>query len=397
MFLIKNGKIYTMAGNVYENGYILVDGGKIARVGEEKDCPDEKDFDCKCSMVIDAGGKYVLPGFIDAHCHVGMWEDSTGFEGADGNESTDPVTPQLRAIDGIYHLDRTFVEARENGVTTVVTGPGSANVIGGQFAALKTYGKSVDDMIIKEPVAIKAAFGENPKRTYGGNKKMPLTRMATAALLRENLKKALEYKKTMESDNKESEGKEKTKFDMKMDALLKVLNKEVPLKAHAHRADDILTAIRIAKEFDINITIEHCTEGKYVKDILIKEGIPAIIGPFLTDRSKVELKNLSVKTPGILSKAGIKVAIMTDHPVIPVQNLWLCAAMAVREGMEEEEALKAITINAAEITGIADRVGSLEPGKDADIVIFNGHPFDIKTRVVTTIINGEVIYKEVEN
>ncbi|NSW91223.1 MAG: amidohydrolase [Firmicutes bacterium] len=396
MLLIKNGKIYTMAGSVYEKGYIMVDNGKIVRVGEGESHLNESSFNRETDKVIDAEGKYVLPGFIDAHCHVGMWEDSTGFEGADGNESTDPITPQLRAIDGVYHLDRSFVEARENGVTTVVTGPGSANVIGGQFAALKTYGRRVEDMIIKEPVAVKIAFGENPKRVYGSNKKMPTTRMATAALLRENLKKALEYKKSMEEDKKESENKEKTKFDMKMDTLVKVLNKEIPLKAHAHRADDILTAIRIAKEFDVNITIEHCTEGQLVKDILIEEGIPAIVGPFLTDRSKVELKNLSVKTPGVLSKAGIKVAIMTDHPVIPVQNLWLCAAMAVREGMEEEEALKAITINAAQITGIDNRVGSLEAGKDADIVIFDGHPFDIKSRAVTTIINGEVVYEEVK-
>lgn len=423
MLLIKNGKTYTMSamtttmGNVYENGYILIENGKIIEVGQGNKYKDRLGIEDKISKIIDAKGGYILPGFIDAHCHVGMWEDSTGFEGADGNECTDPVTPQLRAIDGIYHLDRSFKEARENGVTTVVTGPGSANVIGGQFVALKTYGKRIEDMIIKEPIAIKVAFGENPKRVYSGIKKMPTTRMATAALLRENLKKAQEYMKSIQDkemphknrnedrDRDENENKygdedkyenrnrvkDDVKFDMKMDVLAKVLKKEIPLKAHAHRADDILTAIRIAKEFDVNLTIEHCTEGDLVKEVLLEEGISAIVGPFLTDRSKVELKNLSVKTPGILSKAGVKVAIMTDHPVIPCKNLWLCAAMAVREGMDEYEAMKAITINAAQIAGIDKWVGSLEVGKDADIAIFNGHPFDIKSKAVVTIINGEIV------
>jgi len=428
MLLIKNGKIFTMSETNYENGYIIIDNGKIIEVGEGDNYLKSKHYiehinnnnnsnennsneNINYSNIIDAEGKYVLPGFIDAHCHVGMWEDSIGFEGADGNEATDPVTPQLRAIDGVYHMDRSFVEARENGVTTVVTGPGSANVIGGQFAALKTFGKRVEDMIVKEPVAVKVAFGENPKSVYNEKKQMPTTRMATAAILRENLRKAQDYKKSMEESinqekakemssdsnnsndkSKDAENNNKVKYDMKMDVLVKVLNKEIPLKAHAHRADDILTAIRIAKEFDVNVTIEHCTEGHLISEILLEEGVPAIVGPFLTDRSKVELRNLSVKTAGILSKAGIKVAIMTDHPVIPIQNLWLCAAMAVREGMKEEEALKAITINAAQITGIDARVGSLESGKDADIVIYNGHPFDIKTKVMYTIINGEVVY-----
>ncbi|HOJ09468.1 MAG TPA: amidohydrolase family protein [Clostridiales bacterium] len=428
MLLIKNGKILTMSGINYENGYIIIENGKIVEVGKDAGYLESKYFnndnrgnngsncgksgstDDGSDSVIDASGKYVLPGFIDAHCHVGMWEDSVGFEGSDGNEATDPVTPQLRAIDGVYYMDRSFVEAREGGVTTVVTGPGSANVFGGQFAALKTYGKRVEDMIVKEPIAVKIAFGENPKSVYKDRNQMPTTRMATAAILRENLKKAVEYKEALEEEKKnektkaadkdtdtdkdvdKNKGKDKIKFDMKMDILVKVLNKEIPLKAHAHRADDILTAIRIAKEFDVNITIDHCTEGHLIKDILREEGISAIVGPFLTDRSKIELRNLSVKTPGILSRTGVKVAIMTDHPVIPIQNLWLCAAMAVREGMDEEEALKAITINAAQITGIDSRVGSIEAGKDADIVIFDGHPFDIKSRVDFTIINGEKVY-----
>jgi imidazolonepropionase-like amidohydrolase len=246
-------------------------------------------------------------------------------------------------------------------------------------------------------VAIKVAFGENPKVVYNERKMAPTTRMATAAILRESLLKALEYKEMLDEYNEDKEENDKPDYDIKMEALLGVLNKEIPIKAHAHRADDILTAIRIAKEFDLKMTIEHCTEGNLIADILSEEGIPAIVGPYLTDRSKIELRNLSLTTPGVLSKAGVKVAIMTDHPCMPVQYLVLAAAMAVREGMDEAEAMKAITINAAEITGIDDRVGSIEPGKDADIAIFDGHPFEIRSKVVNTIIDGKVVYERNKN
>lgn len=392
MLLIKNGKILTMAGINYDNGYILVQEGKIFKIGEmagldEQELHNESDID-----VIDANGKYVLPGLVDAHCHIGLWEDAVGFEGEDGNEMTDPVTPHLRAIDGIYHEDRAFSEARENGVTTVVTGPGSANVIGGQFAALKTYGRRIEEMILKEPIAMKVAFGENPKTVYNEKRQTPMTRMATAALLRENLMRAKEYKELLEEYESNKEDNDKPEYDMKMEALLPVLNGGIPLKAHAHRTDDILTAIRIAKEFNLGITIDHCTEGHLIKDILLEEGVPVIVGPLLTDRSKIELRNQSLKNPGILANAGLKVAIMTDHPCVPIQYLCLCAAMAVREGMKEEDALKAVTINAAEIIGISDRVGSLEAGKDADIALYDGYPLDLRSRVVTTIINGNVVY-----
>jgi imidazolonepropionase-like amidohydrolase len=395
MLLIKNAKILTMAGKNYDNGYILINEGKILEVGD--DCNSIAHDSVKDAEIIDAKGKYVLPGFIDAHCHIGLWEDSVGFEGDDGNEMTDPITPNLRAIDGVYYSDKAFSEARESGVTTVVTGPGSANVIGGQFAALKTYGRRIEEMILKEPVAMKVAFGENPKTVYNERKQAPMTRMATAALLRDTLIRANEYKEQLEEYYKEhdrdKENKDKPEYDGKLEALIKVLKKEIPLKAHAHRADDILTAIRIAKEFDLNLTIEHCTEGHLIKDILVEEGVTAIVGPMLTDRSKIELRNQSLKNPGELAKAGVKVAIMTDHPCVPVQYLVLCAAMAVREGMSSEDALKAITINAAEIVGIDDRVGSLETGKDADIIIFEGHPLELMSRVVTTIINGKVVYQ----
>lgn len=399
MLLIKNGIVLTMAGENYDNGYILVDKGKILKIGSDITQLDEiglkaNSIDMDDIETIDAEGGYVLPGFIDAHCHIGLWEDSVGFEGEDGNEMTDPITPQLRAIDGIYHADRSFIEARESGITTVVTGPGSANVIGGQFAAIKTFGNRIEDMILKEPVAMKVAFGENPKTVYYEKRQTPMTRMATAALLRESLIKAREYKKLLDDYFDDREKNDKPEFDMKLEALLRVLNRDIPLKAHAHRADDILTAIRIAKEFNLRLTIDHCTEGHLIKDILLSEGVPAIVGPTLMDRSKIELRNQSLKTPGVLSNAGIKVAIMTDHPCVPIQYLPLCAAIAVREGMDEYEALKAITINAAEISGISDRVGSLEVGKDADISIFRGHPLELKTKVASVIINGTVVLRK---
>lgn len=390
--IIINAKILTMAGQEYDNGYIVSRQGKIVKLGEYTGNLVELQALYENCEVIDAKGAFLIPGMIDAHCHIGLWEDSVGFEGDDGNEMTDPVTPQLRAIDGVYHSDRSFNEARENGITTVVTGPGSANVIGGQFAALKTYGRRIEEMILKEPVAMKVAFGENPKTVYHEKRQTPMTRMATAALLRESLLKAQEYKQMLDDYNKDSENNDKPDYDIKMEALMKVLNNEIPLKAHAHRADDILTAIRIAKEFNVRMTVEHCTEGYLITDLLLEDNICAIVGPLLTDRSKIELRNQSLKAPGLLSKAGIKVAIMTDHPCTPVQYLPLCAAMAVKEGMDETEALKAITINAAEITGIADRVGSLEPGKDADIVILDGHPLELKSHVLYTIINGKVVY-----
>jgi imidazolonepropionase-like amidohydrolase len=374
-----------MATQDFENGMILVHHGKIIAIGNEVTAPINAE-------VVDAKGKFVMPGMIDAHCHLGMWEDGMGFEGADGNEAVDPVTPELRAIDAINPMDICFSDALKAGITTVATGPGSANVIGGQFAVIKTYGNRIDDMIVNECLAMKVAFGENPKRVYHAQKKSPSTRMGTASILRDNLFKAKMYikkqHKALESSDKLPE------FDMKMEALAKVIKKEIPLKAHAHRADDILTALRIAKEFDIDITLDHCTEGHLIVDYL-KEGIQngIILGPALSNRSKVELQNLTFETPGILSKAGLKVAIMTDHPVIPLQYLPVCAGIAAREGMDENEALKAITINAAEILGIEDRVGSLEIGKDADIIMYSGHPFDLRSKVEFVMVNGNIVNK----
>lgn len=377
MLLIKNGTILTMAGEPVKGGQVLVNDGKIVSVGRDLQVPSN----CE---IFDARGGYVMPGIIDAHCHIGMWEDGLGFEGDDGNEITDPATPQLRAIDAINPMDRSFVEAYENGVTCVCTGPGSANVIGGQFATIKTRGKRIDNMVVQQTASMKVAFGENPKRCYDAKKQSPSTRMATAAILREYLLKTKNY---MENREKNSS------FDMKLESLIPVVKGELNVKAHAHRADDIFTAVRIAREFGLKMTLEHCTEGHLIADELAKEGFSAIVGPSFGSRSKVELKELSFETAATLHKAGVKIALMTDHPVIPVHHLPLCAALAVRAGLDEEAALKAITINPAEILGISDRVGSLEPNKDGDIVVFDRHPFDIQAKAELVLIDGEVVFR----
>ena len=384
MMLIKGGKVFTMEGEVLDGGFVLIEKGRISKVGQGE--PPGRYLDM--AQLIDAEGMFIMPGFVDAHCHIGLFEDGIGFEGEDGNEATDPITPHLRAIDAINPMDRAFEEAVRGGVTTAVTGPGSANVLGGEFVAIKTVGGSVEDMVIKNPVAIKCAFGENPKRVYYEKKTAPMTRMATAALLREALMKAKRY---MERKERAKEDKQ-PELDVKMESLVRVLRKELPLKAHAHRADDIMTALRIAREFDIDMTIEHCTEGHRITETLVREGRGLVVGPGLSSRSKYELRDLTFKTPSILSAAGLDIAIMTDHPVIPIQYLPVCAALAVKEGMDEYKALEAITINPARITGIADRVGSLLPGKDADIAIFDGHPFNYTTKARYVIVNGNLVY-----
>lgn len=387
MILIKNGYIKTMAGPDIENGQVLIDNGKIKEVGQKINV-DEKNV-----RVIDAEGCLVTPGLIDGHCHIGMWEEGIGAEGSDGNEKCDPITPHMRAIDGINPMCPAFAEALEGGVTTVLTGPGSANVIGGQFVAMKLYGKRVDDMILKDPVAMKIALGENPKTVYGGMKKAPFTRMGIAALLRDTLKKAKDYCDAV--DKADGDPDKMPKYDMKMEAMLPVMRREIPLKAHAHRADDTFTAIRIAKEFGLDITLEHCTEGHLIADELAKEGKPALVGPALIGRSKYEVRFATFDTPKVLAEAGVKIGIITDSNVVPLHYLPLCAGLAVKAGLDEEYAWKAITINTAEITGIADRVGSLEKGKDADIVIFKGSPLrDIQYRTMVTLVDGEIVYKD---
>ena len=382
--LIYNGRIKTMAGQDFF-GSILVEGTKIKALGEELEIPEG-------TVLIDAKGGLVLPGFIDAHCHVGIGEEIYRLEGDDINEMTEPVTPELRAIDGINPEDEGFRDARLGGITTVFTGPGSGNVIGGTGVVVKTTGKVIDKMIVREPAGLKIAFGENPKTVYGEQKKMPMTRMGTAGLLRQALVDAQTYQEKLELGKADRE--KLPERDLGLETLGRVLRKEIPLRAHAHRTDDIMTAVRIAREFNVDLVIEHCTEGHKIAAELAEYGYPAVVGPSLINRAKVELKDKTFKTPGVLAQAGVKVALMTDHSVTPIEQLPLCAAMAVKEGMDEEEALKAISINPAEILGVADRVGSLEVGKDADIVIWSEHPFNLLARPICVMINGEIVKPE---
>ena len=385
MLLIKNGHIKTMVSEDIRNGYVLIDNdGKIASVGESiKETSD--------MTVIDAEGRLVTPGCVEAHCHIGVHNSTMRWEGADYNEKSDPVTPHMRAIDGINPLDETFALAVQYGVTSACTGPGSANVVGGTFAAIKLVGKRVDKMVIKAPVAMKCAFGENPKGAYGQNgNKTPVTRMATAALLRDLLFKARNYLAAKES------GKEPT-FDMKLEAMIPVIKKEIPLKAHAHRADDIFTAIRIAKEFDVNLTLDHCTDGSLIADELAEEGYPAFIGPSFGSKSKIELAHKTFTTPATLHAVGVPISIVTDAPVTPLESLPMCAGLAVSAGLPYEEGWKAITVNPANQTGIGDRVGSLEAGKDGDVVIWSDDPLTvIGAKAHTTIINGKIVYRSID-
>jgi len=338
--------------------------------------------------IIDAGGKWLLPGFIDAHTHLGMYEDGLRNEGDDLNEVTDPCTPHLRAIDAINPMDRTFAEALAAGVTCVATGPGSANPVSGQFAVVKTRGGRIDRMVVKEPASMKFALGENPKACYGERNQSPETRMATAAIIRENLRKAQKYGEKKNAAKSGKDDDDEPDFDIKLEALLPVLNKEIPAHIHAHRADDIFTAVRICGEFDINYVVVHCTEGHLVADELAEAGARAIVGPILCDRSKPELKNLELKNAKTLRDAGVLFALTTDHPVTPLQYLPYCAALAVKGGLDFYGALKAITINPAVILGIDDRVGSIETGKHADLVLYEGNPLEIMSRVEAVIVNG---------
>ena len=381
MRLIKNGLIHDAVNRDPYIADIMVDGGKIVKI--------EKDIAADGAQVYDAAGLEVYPGFVEAHCHTGLHGYGIGFEGADYNEMGDILACQLRAIDAIEPRDETLVEAREAGVTTLCAGPGSANVLGGTFAAYKPVGKRIDDMVIKAEVAMKCAFGENPKRCY--RDKGNSARMTTAAKLREMLFKAREYQQKIDRAGDDAE--KRPAFDMKLNALLPVLRKEIPLKAHAHQADDFFTALRIAREFDVNITLEHVTEGHLVPEELAKENVMLAVGPTLTHASKFELRNKSWETPGVLSKAGCHVSIITDAPVIPQKYLPLCAGLAVKAGMDPFEALKAITIHPAEHALVADRVGSLENGKDADIVITDGCPFEVSTTVKAVFIDGNKVHE----
>lgn len=383
--LIINGTVHTMDGPVMENGYVAVSGSKIARVGPMSECPARWEGE-----VIDAQRGHVCPGFIDAHCHLGMFGDALGFESDDGNEETDPCTPQLRAIDAINPLDRCFAEARAAGVTTVLTGPGSANPVSGQFAAIKTDGRWVDAMVVRAPVSMKLALGENPKQVYHDRDETPVTRMATAAIIRENLHKAAEYGEKLDKAAQD-EDTDPPDYDAKLEALLPVVRGKLPVHIHAHRADDIATGVRIAKEFHLKCVIVHGTEGHLIPELLAEEGIPVITGPALGDRSKPELSNMTLENPALLHRAGVEIAICTDHPEVPIQYLPLCAALAVKGGLDEESALAAITINAAKIAGLDGSLGSLTPGKEADVVVTSLHPLELLGEVRAVLIGGRRI------
>jgi len=382
MLLIKNGKVFLTKEKKYELKDILIEGGKVTKI--------DRDINEKDCQVIDASNKLVYPGFIDAHTHMGVMELVIGPEGYDNNEMSDPISPQLRGIDSINPETRSYSDAKKVGVTTVIAGPGSQNILGGTHVALKTQGIRVDDMVVKNNVAMKCAFGENPKKSYGDRGLAPMTRRAQVAMFREVLYKAGEYLEMKESADGDLA---KMKYvDIKLEALIPVLKREIPLKAHAHRADDILNALRIAKEFNLRILIIHATEGHLVAEKLKEANAACILGPSFSDGPKMEMKNVTFKTHKILNEAGVKIAIQTDAPISPVLDLPLMAAMAVREGLDEFEAINAITINAAEIYGIDNKVGSIEVGKDADIVITDISPLEFNYKPWKVLIDGKEVY-----
>lgn len=389
MILIKNANLISMEEINYEICDVLIEKEKIKKIGKnlEKEFPNAE--------IIDAKENYVTPGLVDPHCHIGIFEEAIGFEGGDGNEMTNPVYPELRALDAIKPQDVAFIEAREAGVTTVCTGPGSANVIGGLFTILKTYGKTIDDMVIKQESSMKMALGENPKRVYSSSKQTPSTRMATAAIMRDWLRKAKDYKAKKEAylaENKDKENVKPHDYDMKLESLSRVFD-GLLVKIHAHQQDDIVTAIRIIEEFGLNATIEHATEAHLIPEYIKEHKARLILGPTLGSKSKYELRNKSFKSANILHDAGVEFAIMTDHPVIHSSNALTQLGLFVREGLPELEALRAITLYAARINEVEDRVGSIKEGKDADIVIWDNHPLHYLNKAITVMINGKIVHQ----
>jgi imidazolonepropionase-like amidohydrolase len=382
MRAITNGRVMTMAGATYDHGTVLIDNGKIVDVGDRVVVPNG-------SEIIDAGGKLVMPGYVESHSHVGIWGDGVAWEGRDFNETSEPITPHMRAIDGINPFDRAFEDVLAAGITTVLTGPGSANLIGGEWVAVKPVGRIMEEMILRYPCGLKMALGENPRRVYGDQRKSPVTRMGEAALIREALIKAEAYARSIEKA--ERDGAEVPTRDLRMEAILRGLRREERTRIHAHAAQDIVTAIRISREFGLDPVIEHVTEGYKIADYIARENVPCSVGPFHVGRPKIEMSPMTLKNPALLAAAGVTVAIHMDA-TSSTALLPIFAGLCVREGMPEEEALKSITINSAIVSGVADRVGSLENGKDADVIILSGHPFDLMTKVERVFINGEVAF-----
>lgn len=383
MLLLKNATIRSMTKAGTFDGCVLIKDGKIAEASYDITLPASAECE-----IIDVKHHLLMPGLIEAHCHMGITEEKKGQEGDDCNETVHPVTPTLRAIDAINTMDAAFSDAVRAGITSANIGPGSANVVGGQFAVIKTFGRRIDDLIVKMPSAMKIAFGENPKVNYAGLNTSPATRMAIAGMLRNELVNARQYLEDYDRGD--------TDYSLHYEAWRPVFDKKIPLKAHAHRVDDIFTAIRIAKEFDLRMTIDHCSEGHLIADEIAKEGFPAIVGPDLTTRNKIEVQNVAFKTAGILARAGVTVAITTDHPVSLIQSLPLCVGLSVKQGLSLEDGYRAMTINAAQMCGTDDRVGSIETGKDADIAIFDGNPMETFTKTLMTIIDGKIVYRAKE-
>lgn len=372
MIALTNGKVYTIEDGILDKGTVLMDGSKIVAVGTDIEIP-------KDAQVIDVEGRIVTPGLIDAHTHVGIDEEIHQPIGDDCNEMTDPNTADLRAMDAINYRDLSFMDAREAGVTTIMITPGSSNVFCGLITVMKTYGKTYKDMLINGEAGLKMAFGENPKRVYGEKEKSPSTRMATMAIARQGFYEAKEYM------NKKPEDRD---FDLKKEHIARALRREIPVRAHAHRADDIMTAIRLRDEFNLDMVVEHCTDGHLIADELKEAGINITLGPSFVNRAKAEMEHVTFRTPGVLANAGIPVAIITDHPCTPIKFLPICVGIAMKEGMSEEDAFKAVTINPAKILKIDDRAGSLRAGKDADVVVWNNYPFEINGKPEMVFING---------
>ncbi len=390
MIAVINAKIVTMEKEtgILEKGTVLIEDDKILKVGENIAVPAG-------SVTVDARGNMLLPGFIEAHCHMGITEEKKGREGDDCNECVDPLTPYLRAVDAINPMDAAFHSAVAAGITSAMIGPGSANVVGGQFAFVKNHGRCIDDMVRLAPAAMKVAFGENPKMNYGMKDSSPYTRMSIAAMLREELSRARNYIKKypdVQTPGEEEDVQQEFRFGCYRD----VFSGKIPLKVHAHRADDILTAMRIAEEFGLDITLDHCSEGHLIAEKISESGYPAIVGPDLASRNKIEVQNMAFKTAGQLSKSGVTVAVTTDHPVSLIQSLPLCAALAVKEGLSMEAGLEAITIGAAKICRMDHKVGSIREGKLADLVLFRGHPFETFSKVLFTMIDGKIVYRDAE-
>lgn len=375
MIALTNGRLYTIENGIIEQGTILLDGGKIAAVGAEVEIPAD-------AQVIDVQGRIVTPGFIDAHTHIGIDEEIHQPMGDDCNEMTEPNTAELRAMDAINYRDLSFQDAVKAGITTVMITPGSANVFGGLVAVMKTAGKTYKEMLVNGEAGLKMAFGENPKRVYGEKDKSPSTRMATMAIARQGFYEAKEYLKKSDEDRE---------FNLQTEHIAKALEGGIPVRAHAHRADDILTAIRMRDEFNLDLVVEHCTDGHLIVEELKEAGVKVAVGPSLSNRAKVEMENVTFRTPGVLASAGVEVAIITDAPCTPIQYLPICAGMAMREGMTEEDAFKALTIVPAKILKVDDRLGSLTAGKDADVVVWNNHPMEIMGKPELVFVNGKQI------